>query len=144
MEARVKQINLSNVLACVDELQTCANSLAILDHWFNASVDMLSDAEETWSAYESTAAAEVRPNLPKTATATEVRAAMNEWVRNRPDARKAWDHLREARKYKEKVERFIRTLEKRGGLAQSAKNGHESLAQHAGSANPDRQYPRAA
>lgn len=129
-------INLSNVTGCVTELESVANGLASLDFMFHKAVNLLSDAEETWSAYESQAHDAVRDELRKAATAGEVKAAVAEWTRKNAPARKAWDELREARRYKEKVEHFVRSMEKRGSFAQSAQKGHDAIRQGGGNEAP--------
>lgn len=125
-------MNLSNVHGCIQEIEDCSQGLAYFDHLWGRVIDDLDRRAETVDTYESEAAVEVRKSLPKAATATEVNAAINHWFQIRPDARKARDELREAKRRKVKLERWFRSLEKRQSGAQSAQNGHEQIARYGG------------
>lgn len=126
-------MKLSDVHGCLQELEDCSRGLTYFDHLWGRVIDDLDKRQETVDSYESDAATEVRASLPRGATATEVRAAINHWFQVRPDARKARDELREAERRKTKLERWFRTLEKRSSAAQSAAKGHEQLARGGGS-----------
>jgi hypothetical protein len=128
----LRQIDLSTIQGCGEELEACANGLAYMDHLWNDCIDAVDTHRETVDSYEADAAAEIRESLPKAATATEVKAAIHRWFERRPDARKARDNLREAERQKAKLERWFRTAEKRISAAQSAQNGHDRLAKHGG------------
>lgn len=128
----MKQIDLSNVHACQSEMQDCSRGLAYLDHIFGRAVDALSEAESTWDSVESDAAAKVREDAPKAATATEIKGAITAYVNARPPAREARDELTKARDRMAKVDRWMRSLEKRLSAAQSAQNGHQALGKYGG------------
>jgi Skp family chaperone for outer membrane proteins len=122
----------SNVNGCIEELQACNKGLVYLDHLYGRILDELAEAEQTWASVEADAAKAARDDAPKAATAVEIKGAMTEWVNNRPSASKARDAVQEARRRKEKIDRWIRSLEKRGNFAQSAQKGHEQLAKGGG------------
>lgn len=128
----MNELTLQNTHGCIDELEACSRGLTYADHLWAEVIDDLDNRQETFDSYESIAAKEIRLSLPSGATATEVKAAINEWFEKRPVERKARDELREAERRKVKLERFFRTLEKRIGSAQAARNGHELLAKAGG------------
>ena len=128
----MKPIDLSNVHACQSEIQDCSRGLAYLDHLFSQAVDLVSEKETIWDSEESEALRAAREDAPKAATATEIRGLVTAHVNKRPSARKARDELRAAHDTKEKVERFMRSIEKRLSAAQSAMNGHQALGKYGG------------
>ena len=129
-------IDLSNVHGCQAELETCANGLAYLDHWWCKVLDALDDAEKDWETVEATAAAQVR-GVDTHLTATEVKGRITLWIDEVKDASEKRDKVREMRRIKAKVERYFRSLEKRLSAAQTAQNGHAEIAKGGGATPPD-------
>ena len=123
----MRQIDLQTVPGCIEEIQNCSNGMAWLDHQFGKALDDIDRTRETWEAVESDAVREVRERVPKAATAVEVRGAVNDWIVNRADARAAREDHRAALRHREKVERWMKTLEKRLSAAQTAQNGQLAL-----------------
>lgn len=128
----MRQIDLSTIQGCGQELEACSNGLAWMDHLWGDLLDSLDEAESTWEAKEAEAAELARADAPKAATATEIRALITKHVNATPSYRKALDEVREKRRQKAKLERWFRTAEKRISAAQSAQNGHDRLAKHGG------------
>ena len=122
----------SNVHGCIAELQDCNRGLVYLDHLYGRILDELAEAEQTWASVESDAAKAARKDVPKAATAVEIKGAMTAWVNDRPSASQARNDVQEARRRKDKIDRWIRSLEKRGNFAQSAQNGHSLLTRGGG------------
>ena len=122
----------TNIHGCIAELQDCNRGLVYLDHLFGRILDELAEAEQIWINVESDAALAARKDAPKAATAIEIKGAMTEWVNHRPSAVEARDAYQEARRRKDKIDRWIRSLEKRGNFAQSAQNGHALLTRGGG------------
>lgn len=125
-------ISLTDPQSCQAELERCSNGLAYMDHLYSQVLDALDEAEATWEAVEAEAAAAARTDAPKAATATEIRGLIHEWVSQRPSKAEAREKAREARRRKDKLDRFMRSLEKRLSAAQSAAKGHESLGRYGG------------
>lgn len=132
-EVRFPPIDLkADVHGCLRELENCSNGLVYFDHLWGRVIDDIDKAEETYEAYESEAAEKVRESAPNAATATEIKAGINRYIERRKDAREARDELKEARRRKAKLERWIRSLEKRQSAAQTAQNGHAQIAKGGG------------
>lgn len=129
----MKPINLQNVHGCLEELETCSKGLAYLDHLYGKVLDDLHDFAVAWETTEAEAAAAARTAAPKAATAAEIKGLMTAWVDSKPAARMSRENLREAERRKAKLDRWMRTLEKRGGFAQSAQNGHALIDKGGGS-----------
>ena len=134
----MRDIDLQSVPGCHQELQDCANGMAYLDHLFGRVMDDLDRTRETWEAVEADAVREVRERVTKAATAVEVRGAVNDWIVNRADARDAREAYREAHRRKEKIERWMKTLEKRLSAAQTAHNGQLALRAGEDAPGPNR------
>ena len=126
------EIDLSNPLACNAEIVACSRGLAYLDHMFGQIVDSLSEAEAVMETVESDAAKAARSDAPSAATAAEIKGLMTSWINARPSASQARTELRKAQDRKAKIDRWLRSLEKRMSAAQSALNGHQSLARYGG------------
>lgn len=135
-------INLSTVQGCQAELETCANGLAYLDHWWSRILDELDKAEGAWETIEATAAAQARGPDDKHLTATEIKGRITAWVDNVTDATEKRDRVREMRRIKAKVERYFRSLEKRLSAAQTASKGHDALASGGGSGTDSAPFER--
>ena len=134
----MRPIDLQSVPGCHQELQDCANGMAYLDHMFGKVMDDLDRTRETWEAVEADAVREVRERVTKAATAVEVRGAVNDWIVNRADARDAREAYREAIRRREKIERWMKTLEKRLSAAQTAHNGQLALRAGEDAPGPNR------
>lgn len=124
--------NLQNVHGCLRELEDCSHGIAYLDHLFGRVLDDLAERQATMENVESEAAIAARKDAPSAATAAEIKGLMTKWINERPSKAKAREELREAQRRKDKVDRWMRSLEKRGGFAQSAQNGHEQIARFGG------------
>lgn len=130
----MKEIDLSNIHACQSEMQDCSRGLAYLDHIYGQVIDDLSACELNWNQAEAAAAKAVRMTIRKGATAAEVKGAIHDWITNVAYGPQARENLRKARDRKEKVDRWMRSLEKRLSAAQSAQNGHQALGKYGGGA----------
>lgn len=128
----MNEINLSNVHGCLTELQTCANGLAFLDHKFHEATQAVSRNEALMESIEARAAEWARQDAPKAATAAEIKGRMTRYINERTEDAKVRAELRSAKDLLAKVERYMRSLEKRIGAAQAARNGHELLAKAGG------------
>jgi hypothetical protein len=127
-------IDLKSLQGCQAELEACCNGLAWLDHLWGMAVDALSEAEDVWATVESDAAKAARDDAPSAATATEIRGLITAYVNRTPSARKAKDKLTEAKNERDKLERWMRTAEKRLSAAQTAARGHDALGRYGGGA----------
>lgn len=132
-EARGPDIS-TGIPACQQELEVCKRGMATLDHLFGRILDDVDNHQQTWDSTEAEAARAARADAPKAATATEIKGLITEWVNKRPSAHEARESYRQALRRKEKVERWMRSLEKRMSAAQSAMNGHDSLGKYGGGA----------
>lgn len=119
--------------ACQLELERCARGLAYLDHLYGRVLDDMDACRAEWDEVEAQAAIASRGDA-KALTATEVKARITQWVNKRPEARELRERLAAAERRKAKIERWMRSLEKRISAAQSALNGHEQLARYGGGA----------
>ena len=128
----MNELTLQNLQGCLSELENCSRGLTYSDHIFSLVLDAIDETAETWATYEAEGREAVRTDYPKATTAGEKDAALHEWVLRHPSARKARDAHQEAVRRKSKVERFMRTMEKRIGSAQSAQNVHDRIARHGG------------
>jgi len=128
----VREIDLKTLHGCLEELESCSRGLAYFDHLYAICLDKLNEAEATMEAVRSEAAAAAREDAPKAATAVEINGRITHWINERPSASKARSTLREVETQKAKLDRWLRSLEKRLSAAQSARSGHESLARGGG------------
>lgn len=139
--ACVKPVNLQDLQGCLQELQSAANGLAELDHWLYKVVDLKADSEEAWKNTEAEILENVRGDLPKTATAGEVKAAVTREVNKTPRYRKVYDQWVYAKNVYIKVEAYTKSLTSRGSFAQSAQKIHDQIARHGGDVNPPTKPP---
>lgn len=124
--------DLLSVQGCQQEIQDCSRGLAYLDHIFGIVLSNLDDAETTWNSVEADAAQCARADAPKAATAVEIKGGITRWVQAHPSALRDRENVLEWRRRLTKVERWMRTLEKRLSAAQSAQKGHEQLGRYGG------------
>lgn len=124
-----------DIPGCIRELEACNRGLAYLDHLYGRVLDELDEAEATWDSTEAKAARAARDDAPSGATATEIKGRIIEWVEARPSALQAREAVKEQRRRKDKIDRWMRSLEKRGGFSQSAQNGHDKLGKYGGGAS---------
>lgn len=132
----MNEIDLQSIPGCMAEIEACSRGLAAMDHLYGRVLDDLADRRVTWEAIEVDAARSARDDAPRAATATEIRAGITAYVNRTPSASKARAELAEAENRKEKLDRWMRSLEKRMSGAQSAQNGHDKLAKYGGGDAP--------
>ncbi len=132
----MKQIDLSNVHACQSEMQDCSRGLAYLDHLFGQIVDSLAAAQDEYDTIEAAISAGVRQgDDSKALTATEIKGRITAAFEESPAYREVRVKLTEARGRKTKIDRWMRSIEKRLGAAQSASNGHDQIGRYGGGEN---------
>lgn len=119
----MKLVDLSTPQACQVEFERCSSGLAYLDHLFTETLSAIGDAEEEWDKWESEAADAAR-NGDEKLTATEIKGRITSYIENNESAKEAREVLRNLRTSRAQIERWYRSLEKRGGFAQSAANIH--------------------
>lgn len=123
-------IDLTSVFGCQSEIQDCSRGIAYLDHHFGAIVDELVDAELAYDLIEAKAAESARQS--KSDTAAEINGRIALAIDSNPEWAKARDRVVLARKRKAKVDRWIKSLEKRQSAGQSALKGHEQIQRGGG------------
>jgi uncharacterized protein involved in exopolysaccharide biosynthesis len=114
------------------ELSDCSRGLAYLDHHYATTLDALDAAEATWDTVEAEAAEKARTDAPRAATATEIKGLITSYVDRHPSMREDREKVQAERRELAKIERWMRTLEKRMSAAQSALNGHDQLGRYGG------------
>lgn len=130
--AKAWRPNLQDVFGCLREIEDCSCGLAYLDHVYGRTLDDLDAAEATWDTVEAEAAEKARADAPKAATATEIKAGITRYVDRHPSMREDREKVLKLRRKLAKVERWMRTLEKRLSAAQSANNAHDTLGRYGG------------
>jgi hypothetical protein len=128
------QPKLNDVFGCMKELSDCSRGLAYLDHHYAQTLDALDVAEATWNTVEAEAAEKARTDAPKAATAVEIRGLITSYVDRHQSKREDRERVQAERRELAKIERWMRTLEKRMSAAQSALNGHDQLGRYGGGA----------
>lgn len=124
--------DLLSIQGCIQEIENCNRGLAYLDHVFGTVLNKLDESETTWASVEAEAAEAARRDAPSGTTATEIKGGITRWVEQRPSKVEAREDAKRWRRRKEKVDRWMRTLEKRLSAAQSAQNGHDALGRYGG------------
>lgn len=121
-------IELDSPTACQQELERCSNGLAILTQEEVRVSQALSEVEDQYERVEAIAARAIRDNSNTKLTATEVKAKITEYVTEDPVLSQIRESLFTLNAERESLARRMRTLEKRGGFAQSALNKHSDEA----------------
>lgn len=126
------RIRLDNPSACQAELERCSNGLTVLTQEATQVLESLAHYEDQLQQVEAILGRSIRDDSDTSLTATEVNGRIVDLIASDEN----FSHIRtgvlELRAQKESLERRLRTLEKRGGFAQSALNKHENESRMAG------------
>lgn len=125
-------VSLTTIHGCLEELEAVSNGLLWFDHLYGQVLDDIDAKRVTWDSVEAEAAKVARAEIPKAATAIEVKGFITRYVEQRVSGVEARDQLREAERRKDKIERWVRSLEQRLKAAQTAKGIHEQLSHGGG------------
>lgn len=118
-----RSIRLDTPAACQVELERCSNGLAILDHTYTETREAILEAEKLVSEWTVMALREIE--RPKGITARELDARIAGWFADNPEAGEAQNHLDRLQTSLSELERYYRSLEKRGMFASAAAKGHQ-------------------
>ena len=118
-----QRIRLDTPAACQVELERCSNGLALLDHTYTQTREEILEFEHIVSEWTVMALRDI--DRPKGITARELDSRIAEWFAGNPEAQQAKDRLERLQNTLHELERYYRSLEKRGSFAQAAYKGHQ-------------------
>lgn len=124
-------ISLSDPISCRLELQRVANGLASLTQEHTQLLEELEVLEEQYELYEATAFNAIK-SVDKGYTATQIKALALEAIAGKEETAELRKSVRAKRALLVALDRRLRSLEKRGGFAQSALKDHDSEVRNAG------------
>ena len=116
------RIRLDTPQACQVELERCSNGLAELDYLFTQTREAILEAEHTVSEWTVQALRDIE--RPKGITARELDSRIAGWFAENEEAAEAKARLNELENTLAQIERYYRSLEKRGMFASAAYKGH--------------------
>lgn len=117
-------IRLDNAEACQQELERCSNKTAELTQEYTRNGEQLGEHKRYLEEIKSIVAKTIRETSDAKLTATEVNAKVTEMILEDENFAHAWEVQHELEAERDVLERRLRTLEKRGGFAQTAMNKH--------------------
>ena len=118
----MRKIRLDTPKACEVELERCSNGLALLDHSYTQAREAILEAEHTVSEWTVLALRDIE--RPKGITARELDSRIAGWFAENPEAAEAKARLDQLQNTLSQIERYYRSLEKRGMFASAAYKGH--------------------